>query len=96
MSAKTIQIITFYEFKPLENLPELRENLIAAMRENSIMGTIILAEEGFNSTLSGAPDDVENFVRKFEEVWRRSLNTNRRFTKKTRFVEFLSRSSPKS
>ena len=50
-----VQIITFYEFKRLENLPVIRERLIAAMRDNSVLGTIILADEGFNSTLSGAP-----------------------------------------
>ena len=68
MSGKNIQIITFYEFKYLENLPEMRENLKAAMRENSILGTIILAEEGFNSTLSGAPENFEKFIPVLERI----------------------------
>jgi UPF0176 protein len=63
-----VQIITFYEFKRLENLPEIRESLIAAMRENSIVGTIILADEGFNSTVSGAPENIGKFVPVLEEI----------------------------
>ena len=68
MSEKNIQIITFYEFKRLENLADVREKLRAAMREHSILGTIILAEEGFNSTISGAAENIEKFVPKLEEI----------------------------
>jgi UPF0176 protein len=59
------QIITFYEFTPFcaADLPRLRDDLKAAMCEHSIKGTIILAEEGFNSTLCGRPDDIIQFVR---------------------------------
>ena len=66
---KRIQIITFYEFKRLENLPEIQAKLIAAMRENSVLGTIILAEEGFNSTLSGAPENVERLIAIIEAIF---------------------------
>lgn len=69
MSEKSIQIITFYEFKFLGDLPEIREKLRSAMRENSILGTIILAEEGFNSTLSGAPENIKNFIGVLEEIF---------------------------
>jgi len=72
VSESKIQIITFYEFKRLENLAEIPERLRAAMRENSILGTIILANEGFNSTVSGAPENIRNFVPLFEEI----LETN--------------------
>jgi UPF0176 protein len=68
MPAKNIQIITFYEFKPLRNLPEIQARLKAAMRENSISGTIILAEEGFNSTVSGAPENIVKFTGMMEDI----------------------------
>lgn len=68
MSENKIQIITFYEFKRLENLPQIRDALKTAMRENSILGTIILAEEGFNSTLSGAPEKIGKFVAAIETI----------------------------
>ena len=56
------QIITFYEFKDLKkigDLEEIKNSLKWAMRENSIFGTIILAEEGFNSTICGESGNVE-------------------------------------
>ena len=69
MSEKNIQIITFYQFRRLENLPEIQARLKTAMRENSILGTIILAEEGYNSTVSGAAENLEKFVRIVEEMF---------------------------
>ena len=68
MSKKSIQIITFYEFKRLENLPEIQSRLKTAMREHSILGTIILADEGFNATVSGAPENIDAFVPLLKEI----------------------------
>jgi UPF0176 protein len=64
------QIITFYEFKQLdpERLPELRSALHELMQVNSVRGTVILAAEGFNSTVCGEPSDIEAFVRSAESL----------------------------
>lgn len=58
------RIITFYKFIGIEAtiLPRLRNDLRDAMRQNSVKGTIILAEEGFNASVSGRPDDLDRFV----------------------------------
>lgn len=69
------QIITFYEFKDLTKIGELneiKESLKRSMRENSIFGTIILAAEGFNSTVCGEPENIEKFVAAVEKI----LQTN--------------------
>lgn len=79
MSDENIQIITFYEFKRLENLPQIRDALKAAMRENLILGTIILADEGFNSTVSGAPANVEKFVVAAESILETKLKIKSSF-----------------
>jgi UPF0176 protein len=70
------QIITFYEFKPLEpeRLAALKESLRSVMAANSIKGTIILAEEGFNATVCGEPKNIDAFVRGFEELLGTTLN----------------------
>ncbi len=68
---ENFQIITFYEFKDLgdeENLQQLKISLKDAMREHSIFGTIILAGEGFNSTISGLPENIEKFAAIVENV----------------------------
>ena len=70
---KTFQIITFYEFKDLMNLPEIKESLKYFMRENEIFGTIILAEEGFNSTVCGLPENIKNFIPFTETVFQTKL-----------------------
>jgi len=85
MSDKKVQIITFYEFKRLEKLPEIREKLIAAMRENSVLGTIILADEGFNSTISGASANIEKVVKVFEKILQTKLKFKSSFHEKSPF-----------
>jgi UPF0176 protein len=68
------QIITFYEFKDLgtgAELTLLRITLRDAMKHHFLKGTIIIASEGFNSTLCGEPDAVNGFVAEAEQI----LNT---------------------
>jgi UPF0176 protein len=68
------QIITFYEFKRLENLADIKVRLKSAMAELSILGTILIAEEGFNATVCGLPEKVEKFISTAEEIFETKLN----------------------
>jgi UPF0176 protein len=83
------QIITFYEFKRLESLPEIKVTLKSAMDELSILGTIIIAEEGFNATVSGLVSDIEQFVLILEDAfetklfYKSSFHTERPFLRAT-------------
>ena len=68
---KKYQIITFYEFKDLPAvgaLESIKSSLRHAMHDNSIKGTIILAEEGFNSTVCGDQQDIERFIAAAEQI----------------------------
>lgn len=65
---KVYQIITFYEFKDLINLPEIKQSVREFMRENGIFGTIVLAAEGYNSTVCGLPENIEKFIPFLETV----------------------------
>jgi len=94
MPENIIQIITFYKFQKLENLPQIREKLITAMRENAILGTIILAKEGFNSTVSGAPEMIENFVRVFEETLETRLRFKSSFNNENPFKRIFVKIKP--
>ncbi|MGH9818838.1 MAG: rhodanese-related sulfurtransferase [Pyrinomonadaceae bacterium] len=66
MSGKDkFQIITFYEFKDMASVGELtalRESLRQLMQRSSVRGTIILSNEGFNSTLGGTPENIAEFL----------------------------------
>jgi UPF0176 protein len=66
------QIITFYEFKYLGTgsaLTLLRITLRDAMKHHSLKGTIILAAEGYNSTICGQPNDIDAFVAEAEQIF---------------------------
>lgn len=75
--AEKFQIITFYEFKRLGDagtLKRIKKSLDDAMRGSSILGTIILAREGFNSTVCGEPESIEKFVAEAEKILETRLN----------------------
>lgn len=83
------QIITFYEFKPMQDLNKTKKLLISAMEENFVSGTIILAEEGFNSTVSGKPENIRQFVTAAEAILDAKLNYKSSFHDKTPFRRAL-------
>lgn len=51
----------FYRFVPLEDLPQLQQNIRALGESLSIRGIILLAPEGINSTVAGRPEDMKAF-----------------------------------
>ncbi len=66
-----IEIITFYKFKNFAKhveLAEIRDQLRKLMRRCSVKGTVILAEEGFNSTVCGRTEDIRTFVTEAEKT----------------------------
>ncbi|MDM7921151.1 MAG: rhodanese-like domain-containing protein [Pyrinomonadaceae bacterium] len=59
------QVITFYEFKDMRavgDLSSIKEQLKRLMADNLVKGTIILADEGFNSTVCGPQEGIGAFV----------------------------------
>ena len=53
-----IAVSAFYKFVSLPHFTALRPVLLDAARQRSIRGTILLAPEGINGTIAGAPDDL--------------------------------------
>ncbi|OYW13906.1 MAG: hypothetical protein B7X02_01160 [Rhodospirillales bacterium 12-54-5] len=54
-----ITVSTFYYFTPIEQPAALKAPLLSRMRELGIRGTITLAHEGINATISGARDAMD-------------------------------------
>jgi predicted sulfurtransferase len=48
-----IVVAALYKFVTLEDYVDLREPLLKAMVDNGIKGTLLLAQEGINGTVSG-------------------------------------------
>ncbi|MCS5694165.1 rhodanese-related sulfurtransferase [Cyanobium sp. FGCU-6] len=59
--AEPVRVAAFYRFAPFSAaaLPPLRQRLLAVGREGGVCGTVLLAEEGVNGTVSGPPAGVE-------------------------------------
>lgn len=77
-----IQIIAFYEFKPLcavAPLADLRMALRELLLELDVRGTIILADEGFNGMICGPPENVDRFIERAGEVLDTTLNVKSSF-----------------
>lgn len=94
MSESKYQIITCYEFKKLRNLPKLRESLKNSMRALSVFGTIILAEEGFNATVCGEPEAIENFQRVLENCFEIRLKYKSSFHERSPFKRVFVKIKP--
>ena len=55
-------VSAFYEFVALENFAELQEPILEVCKTNSVMGTILLAEEGINGTIAGPESGVNSVL----------------------------------
>lgn len=51
-------IASFYKFVPLDDFENMKVPLLTAMKENRILGTLILASEGINGSFAGQHDGV--------------------------------------
>ena len=57
-----IYIYTFYRFKNLEDIKSIRIKLYKYLKNKLILGTILLANEGINGTISGTKKDLSDFI----------------------------------
>lgn len=53
-------VAAFYKFVALPDYRDLRESLLQRCEDLGLLGSILLAEEGINGTISGLPQDVQN------------------------------------
>ena len=54
-------IVTFYQFKKIENIFIFKNELSNFCKFNKIKGTIILADEGINGTIAGKSNNISKF-----------------------------------
>jgi UPF0176 protein len=62
-----ILVAAYYRFVHLPDFRDLREPIRELAQRLGILGTVLVAEEGINSTVCGSPNAVEEF---FEELGR--------------------------
>ena len=61
-------VAALYKFVVLEDLPEFQADLRAICSDCEMMGTLLIAEEGLNGTISASYENMTSFV-----AWLRSL-----------------------
>lgn len=54
-----LHVAAFYRFAPMLNLRQLRRDLLALGEQGGLRGTVLLADEGVNGTISGPAEAVE-------------------------------------
>ena len=54
-----ILVATFYKFVKVDELVALQDQLYAICNKNNVMGTILIANEGVNGTISSKPREIE-------------------------------------
>lgn len=56
------KVCAFYQFAALPDYRELREPLRGFCADLSLKGSVLLAEEGINGTIAGAPEAIDAFA----------------------------------
>ncbi|MEY4296910.1 MAG: hypothetical protein RLZZ423_89, partial [Cyanobacteriota bacterium] len=62
MSGSPVQVAAFYRFSAMAELPVLRQELLQLAAAAEVRGTILLAEEGVNGTISGPERGVQRVL----------------------------------
>ena len=57
-----ILVAALYKFVEINNLLSLKDNLYKICEENNIMGTILIADEGINGTISGKDNQIKQTI----------------------------------
>jgi UPF0176 protein len=55
-------VSALYHFVLLEDFERLQAPILSKMKENGILGSLLLAREGINGTISGKPEDMSRFL----------------------------------
>ena len=59
--------IAFYHFVSLKNIEQLQPFIQSFCRNNNLKGTVLLASEGINGTISGQDIDIHDFIKFIKE-----------------------------
>ena len=62
MIKEKIYIYTFYRFKNFSNIKIIKVKLDKSLKNKLILGTVLLANEGINGTISGTNKDLNEFI----------------------------------
>ncbi len=92
MQENQIVITTFYKFIDLPAFESIKEPLLAFCVEKNLRGTILLASEGINATISGLREDIDAFYQELKSQYDITLtNIKESFAGKRPFYKMKDR-----
>lgn len=65
---RAIRVTTLYRFSRFDDCAAIQQRLKEVCGEAGLRGTLILAREGINGTIAGAPDDVERVLEEIRSL----------------------------
>ena len=68
MKRKKIYVYTFYRFKFLSKIKSLKNKIDKFSNNKIIYGTVLIANEGINGTISGTSNDLDEFIFFFKKL----------------------------
>tara|TARA_B110000444_G_scaffold255166_1_gene288980 strand:+ start:17 stop:949 length:933 start_codon:yes stop_codon:yes gene_type:complete len=63
-----IYVYTFYRFKKFTGIKKIKTKLDKYLNNKLILGTVLLANEGVNGTISGTENDLNNFISLIKKI----------------------------
>jgi UPF0176 protein len=63
-----IYIYTFYRFKTFTSIKSIKIKLDKSLKNKLILGTVLLANEGINGTISGTEKDLNDFISLIKQI----------------------------
>ncbi len=67
-NSQTIFIYTFYRFKKILNKIKLKRDLEIILKNKLVKGTVLLANEGINASISGKRSDLDEIVKEIKKL----------------------------
>ena len=61
-------VVAFYKFVALPNYQEMQEPLLMVCDSNAIKGTLLLASEGINGTVSGTELGIQKLLKYLQSM----------------------------
>lgn len=62
ISANHIVVATFYKFVSLDNLQDIKEQIMYCCNNCKVKGTILIAHEGINGTVAGSRESIDRII----------------------------------
>ena len=79
-------VCAMYKFVTLDNFELIKPNLLKVMEENTVRGTLLLAQEGINGTVAGSREAIDNLLNWLQQDPRlANIVTKESYTQETPF-----------